>query len=170
MLDRFKYKIALPAPSLYGQFNRLDDIDYALTGLKALGFDDVFEVSRAAEIISDATRQLLADGKLKKPVISSACPAVVRLIRVRFPDLCGNVLPLLSPMELAATLAREQAIKRRYRGYRRFISPCRPRLPMSGAYGIERSNVDGVLSSATSTRNCWRTNKIREAESPVPAL
>ena len=111
MLDKFKYTVALPAPALYGQFNRLDEIDYVLHGLKSLGFDDVFEVSRAAEIVSDATRQLLADGRLKKPVISSACPAVVRLIRVRFPDLCENVLPLRSPMEVAARLAREQAVK-----------------------------------------------------------
>ena len=169
MLDRFKYKIALPAPSLYGQFNRLDDIDYALTGLKALGFDDVFEVSRAAEIISDATRQLLADGKLKKPVISSACPAVVRLIRVRFPDLCGNVLPLLSPMELAATLAREQAIKNGVPAGDIgvfFISPCAAkvtdvRVPIS----IERSNVDGVLSiSDIYPKLLGCMNKIREAE------
>ena len=31
-MDRFKWKIALPAPSLYGQFDNLDDIDYVLNG------------------------------------------------------------------------------------------------------------------------------------------
>ena len=44
----YKYRIAVPAPSLYGQFNNLDDTDYVLTGLKRLGFDDVFEVSKGA--------------------------------------------------------------------------------------------------------------------------
>lgn len=73
MLESYRYTVALPAPALYGQFNHLDDIDIVLNGLRALGFDEVFEVSRAAEIVSDATRQLLGDGKLKKPVISSAC-------------------------------------------------------------------------------------------------
>ena len=87
MIDNWKYKIALPAPSLFGQFNNLDDIDIVLTGIKQLGFDDVFEVSRGAELVSDATRRLMNAGGLKKPVISSACPAEVRLIRVRFPDL-----------------------------------------------------------------------------------
>ena len=105
-LSDFTYKIALPAPSLYGQFNNLDDIDYVLTGLKEMGFDDVFEVSRAAELVSEATRKLLAAGKLKLPAISSACPAVVRLIRVRFPDLCDHVLPLKSPMETAAAMEK----------------------------------------------------------------
>ncbi len=111
MLENFKWKVAIPAPALYGQFNHLDDIDVVLTGLLEMGFDQVFEVSRAAEIVSDATRQLLADGKLKKPVISSACPTVVRLIRVRFPDLCEHVLPLKAPMEVAAMLAREAAVQ-----------------------------------------------------------
>ena len=111
-ISGFTYKIALPAPSLYGQFNNLDDIDYVLTGIKQLGFDDVFEVSRAAELVSEATRKLLASGRLKRPVISSACPAVVRLIRVRFPDLCDHVLPLKSPMETAAALAKAEAVKK----------------------------------------------------------
>ena len=91
-LDRFPYKIALPAPALYGQFNNLDDIDYVLTGLKQMGFDQVYEVSRAAELISEATRKLMYNSEsalpIPRPIISSACPAVVRLIRVRFPDRC----------------------------------------------------------------------------------
>ena len=56
-LQDFEYTIALPAPSLYGQFNNLDDIDFVLTGLKALGFDHVFEVSRAAELVSEIKDQ-----------------------------------------------------------------------------------------------------------------
>ena len=52
MIQNFTYKIALPAPSLYGQFHHLDDIDIVLTALKALGFDEVYEVSRAAELVS----------------------------------------------------------------------------------------------------------------------
>ena len=44
-INDFKYKIALPAPSLYGQFNNLTDVNYVLNGLLALGFDEVFEVA-----------------------------------------------------------------------------------------------------------------------------
>ena len=64
-LSDFTYTIALPAPALYGQFNNLDDIDYVLTGLKEMGFDEVFEVSRAAELVSEATRKLMDAGALK---------------------------------------------------------------------------------------------------------
>ena len=39
VMDRFTYKIALPAPALYGQFNNLDDIDLILGALLLMGFD-----------------------------------------------------------------------------------------------------------------------------------
>ena len=151
MLENYEYTIALPAPALYGQFNHLDDIDFVLNGLIDLGFDDIFEVSRGAEIVSDATRQLMNDGKLKKPVISSACPAVVRLIRVRFPDLCDQVLPLKSPMEVSAMLAREEAMKKTGLSADKigifFISPCAAKVTdVRVPIGIEHSRVDGVLA------------------------
>ena len=151
MMDGYEYKVALPAPALYGQFNHLDDIDIVLSGLLAMGFDDIFEVSRAAEIVSDATRRLMSDGKLKKPVISSACPAVVRLIRVRFPDLCEHVLPLNSPMEVAAKLARENAMEKTGLPSEKigifFLSPCAAKVTdVRSPIGFEKSNVDGVLS------------------------
>lgn len=151
MLGQYEYTVALPAPTLYGQFNHLDDIDVVLSGLRELGFDDVFEVARGAEIVSDATRMLMNDGKLKKPVISSACPAVVRLIRVRFPDLCDHVLPLKSPMEVAAMLARKQAMEKTGLSREKigvfFISPCAAKVTDARRpIGIDRSEVDGVLA------------------------
>lgn len=127
-LEQYKFKIALPAPSLFGQFNNLDDLEVVLEGLKGVGFDMVFEVSQAAELVSDATRKLLSEGKLLRPVISSACPAVLRLIRVRFPQLLDNVLPLNAPVEVAARLAKRQAV--RYTGLPPeqigvvFLTPC----------------------------------------------
>ena len=128
MLDNYSYKIALPAPALFGQFNNLDDIDIVLTGLKGLGFDEVYEVSRSAELVSDATRKLMQQGLLQRPVISSACPAVVRLIRVRFPELCSHVLPLNSPMETAARFVKKEARKKTGLPMEKigafFITPC----------------------------------------------
>ncbi len=150
-LSEFTYNIALPAPTLYGQFNNLDDIDYVLTGLKEMGFDSVFEVSRAAELVSEATRKLMEGGTLKRPVISSACPAVVRLIRVRFPDLCDHVLPLKSPMETAAAMAKEEAMKETGLPSEKigcfFLTPCPAKVTdIKMPLGIERSMVDGAIA------------------------
>ena len=43
----YKYKVALPAPSLYGQFDHLDNINYVLKALLDIGFDEVYEIGRA---------------------------------------------------------------------------------------------------------------------------
>jgi len=80
----YKYKIALPAPALYGQFEDVSDLDAVLSALVELGFDDVFEVARAAEMVSEYTRKYLErNDSLPSPVISSACPVIVRLISIR---------------------------------------------------------------------------------------
>ena len=110
-IEKFKYKIAIPAPALFGQFNNMDDIDIVLNGLLKLEFDSVYEVSRGAELVSQATRQLIRENKPKHPIISSACPAVVRLIKQRFPDLCENVMPMKAPMEVSAMLAKKYAME-----------------------------------------------------------
>ncbi len=108
-LNGFEYNIALPAPALYGQFGNDITTDKILSGLLEIGFDDVFEVARAAEYVSEVTKKLLNEGKLPTPAISSACPAVVRLISVRFPSLLDNVVNILEPMEVAASMARREA-------------------------------------------------------------
>jgi Na+-translocating ferredoxin:NAD+ oxidoreductase RNF subunit RnfB len=151
VIDGWRYKIAIPAPALFGQFNNLDDIDIVLTGLKDLGFDDVYEVSRGAELVSEATRRLLNAGRLKKPVISSACPAVVRLIRVRFPDLCGHVLQLNAPMETAAMMAKREASEKTGLPLEEigafFITPCPAKVTdIKVPIGTERSWLDGAIA------------------------
>ncbi len=150
-LSDYEYNIALPAPALYGQFNNLDDIDYVLTGLKQMGFHEVFEVSRAAELVSEATRKLMEEGNLKRPVISSACPAVVRLIRVRFPDLCDHVLPLKAPMETAAAMAKAEAVEKTGLPLEKigcfFLTPCPAKVTdIKMPLGIEKSMVDGAIA------------------------
>lgn len=149
-IETFKYSVAIPAPALFGQFNGLDNIDFVLTGLKQIGFDDVFEVSRAAELVSEATRRLIKEGKLKKPIISSACPSVVKLIKIRFPELCDNVLPLLAPIEVAAKIARREAMERTGLLSKDigifFITPCPAKVTEIHAPNYaEKSEVDGAI-------------------------
>ena len=151
-ISRFKWKIALPAPSLYGQFDNLDDIDYVLEGLSDFGFDEIYEVARAAEMVSDYTREYMKREGVKKPVISSACPVVVRLISLRFPYLCENVMKMLPPMEIAAMLAKENAAREHPELSKKdvgvcFISPCPAKVSYVKNRGEgEKSHVDCVLS------------------------
>ena len=109
LLSKYKFKIALPAPALYGQFDNLDDLDCVIDGLYSMGFDYVFEVARAAEIVSEYTRRYLKREDVPRPVISSACPVILRLISLMFPSLADHVIPVMSPMETAAIYARREA-------------------------------------------------------------
>ena len=150
-MERFRYKVALPAPSLYSQFNNLDDINVVLHALLLMGFDDVFEVSAAAELVSEATRAYLTEHEEQLPLISTACPSVVRLIRVRFPNLIPHLLPLNPPVEVAAGLAVKRAMEKT--GLPRedigicFISPCPSKVTYARSpIGIEKSEIDCVLA------------------------
>ena len=154
-LDKFKdykYKIALPAPALYGQFDKLDDIDFIVSGLYRCGFDEVAEVACAAELVSELTREYMHRTDIKRPVISSACPAIVRLISVRFPSLIDNVLPLLPPVELAARMARREALRKHPDLSDDdicvlFISPCPAKVSYAkNPIGTDKSAIDGVLA------------------------
>jgi len=151
ILKQYKYNIALPAPSLYSQFNNLDDVNIVLNALLLMGFDTVFEVSAAAELVSEATREYLSEHEDNLPLISTACPSVVRLIRVRFPNLIPHLLPLNPPVEVAAMMAVRQAMEKT--GYAReeigvsFISPCPSKVTYVRApLGTEKSQVDHVLA------------------------
>ena len=151
-MDKFKWKIALPAPSLYGQFDNLEDVDYVLDGLIKIGFDDVFEVSAAAELVSAYTRLYLKTEGVKKPAISSACPVVIRLIGLRFPSLTDNIIHMLPPMEIAAMLARKKA-KREHPELANeeigvcFISPCPAKVSyVKNGFAGYKSQVDTVVS------------------------
>lgn len=151
-MKSYKWKIALPAPTLYGQFDNLEDVDYVLNGLLKIGFDDVYEVSAAAELVSAYTRLYLKTEGIKKPVISSACPVVVRLIALRFPFLNDNIVQMLPPMEIAAQLARVRAKKQHPElsdddiGVC-FISPCPSKASyVKNGFGDYKSQVNAVVS------------------------
>lgn len=148
----YKYKIALPAPALFGQFEELDDIDEVLTALLKCGFDAVFEVSRAAEIVTEYTRRYLKKEGIEKPVISSACPAIVRLISLRFLYLADNLLPIMPPIEYAARLARKEALRDNPELCDDdicvlFISPCPAKVSyIKNPLGVNKSAVNGALA------------------------
>ncbi|MCL2077665.1 MAG: 4Fe-4S dicluster domain-containing protein [Oscillospiraceae bacterium] len=164
-LSEYEYKIALPPPSLYAQFNNLEEKSLVLNALLSLGFDDVYEVAAAAELVSEITRKLIKDlasgardnlpqggfipGSL--PIISSACPCVVRLISVKFPNLLDNISPVIAPVEMAANAAVRRALIRT--GLPRekigvfFISPCPAKVAEAySPLGIKESQIDKVLA------------------------
>lgn len=150
-ISQFKYKIVLPAPSLYGQFKNLRSIAQVLTGLKHMGFDEVFEVARGADVVTRAIREKLRQPDLPKPLISAACPAIVRLIQVRFPDLIDHIVDIRQPMEVAALIAKREFARKKGVDESEvgcfFITPCPAKVTaIRNPIGHEQSAVDGAIS------------------------
>ena len=148
-----KYTIALPAPTLYGQFANLQSRAPILEGLRRIGFDDTFEVSAAAEALSAVTHQVLHSGDIPHPVITTACPVILRIVRIRFPSLLPHLLNYRSPMEVAARWGKRLAMRKTGLPPEDigcvFISPCPAKCTSAkAALCTLRPQVTGIVSIA----------------------
>ena len=150
-MNEFVYKVALPAPSLYGQFNNLDDSNILLTALLKMGFDSVFEVGSAAEVVSAMSRKYLDEHPEQFPLISTACPSIVKLIKIRFPSLIEHLLPIQPPVEIAAEMARKKALAETGLPTEQigifFISPCPAKVSACREpIGVKKTEIDATLA------------------------
>lgn len=158
IIYNFKYRVALPAPSFYAQFPKAKSIEQILSTLYNIGFTDILEVGAAGEIIAKHTYDYVQTTVLF-PVISSSCPAIVRLIQRRFPSLIHHVLPIISPMELAARYVKDKYMKEGIKEEEVgvfFISPCPAKATeIHRPKGVEKSYVDGVFSMQDIYKIMW---------------
>jgi len=107
---------ALVAPSAYSNF----ELPQLITALKKVGVKAVFDVSLGAEITVACYHEAIASGKVKTPVISQPCPAIVKYIELKHPELIGHLAPSGSPVHDIAVY-----VKSKYPQYTlAFISPC----------------------------------------------
>src|SRR5512140_3694004 len=111
-LSEFKYTIALPSPVFYSQFGKGIRPATVLTALKQIGFDDAYDVACASESVSIAIQEYLDSSDTPRPLISPFCPAIVRLVQIRYPNLLDNLIPIESPMEIAAREAKRLAMQK----------------------------------------------------------
>ena len=103
-----KYKVyCIVAPAISAQFPDAD-IDSIVTAIKNLGFYQVTEAALGADMVAAYESKLLEkELKHKNFVTSSCCPAFVSFIKVKYPELVGNISTSVSPMIATARLIRE---------------------------------------------------------------
>ena len=128
-LADYAYNIVLPAPSLYAQFPDNIPLESIWQGLHNIGFDEIFDVSLASEYIAlEIEEYVKKNSNGRKPLISSTCPAVMRLIQVKFPERIKKEVPVLPPAEAAAIYVKREAAARKQLPKELigvwFISPC----------------------------------------------
>ena len=102
-------------------------------------------------MVTRAIREKLRQPGLPRPLISAACPAIVRLIQVRFPDLIEHIVDVRQPMEAAALIARHEFCRKNNVAPEDvgcfFITPCPAKVTaIRNPIGHETSAVDGAIS------------------------
>jgi iron only hydrogenase large subunit-like protein len=150
-LNAFKYKVAIPATVLYGQFDNATLPNEILFALRRIGFDYVYELSTICELNNSAIAKYIDNHPRPRPLIASTCPVVVRLIQRRFPSLCENIVPIEPPREIAAkilraTLPRILKISPSDIGIIH-ITPCSAKMvSINFPVSMEKSYLDGAIS------------------------
>ncbi|RCK76603.1 MAG: Periplasmic [Fe] hydrogenase [Ignavibacteriae bacterium] len=150
---RFKYTIALPSPVLYSQFRGEFTPGAILNAFKKIGFDDAYDVACASEAVSIAIQEFLDNSTLNQTYISPFCPVIVRLIQIRYPNLLENLIPIDSPMEIAAREAKNLKMKETGLNAKEigviYITPCPAKMiAIKNPPRKKYSFVDGAISIA----------------------
>ncbi|MFI5165753.1 MAG: [Fe-Fe] hydrogenase large subunit C-terminal domain-containing protein [Thermoanaerobaculales bacterium] len=152
-LKRFKHTVAMPSLTLYAQFDKGVQPGQVLRALRHLGFDSTCDISWMCEMLTGATDAYLSECEGPWPKISVTCPAVVRLIQIRYPDLIPHLVPLETPRELAAKLRRRRLASELGLDPSEigifFITPCTAIIDsILAPEGLEASHLDGAFSIA----------------------
>lgn len=103
-----RYVAAIVAPALEGQFGVNSTMGKLRSALKALGFDEAYEVAIGADAVAkDEAEELCevleGDGKMT----TSCCPAFVNMINRHFPRLKGYMSTTGSPMVATARMIKQ---------------------------------------------------------------
>ncbi len=151
IIKNYKYTVALPAISFYGQFPLEYDMNTIYNGLLQLGFDEVYDTAHAAELLSVYENAMLDKEHIHKPLISTYCPVITRLIQIKYPALIDHIIKLESPMEIGARHVRKRLIAEGYKNEEIgiiYITPCPAKITsIKDPIGISKSNIDEAVST-----------------------
>lgn len=104
----YKYRVALLPSVTIGQFPETLSDDQVYGAIMQLGFTHVFEVEQPIQWLIDTICDYKNSHPEKKPLISSFCPAIVRLIQIKYPSLVEHIMNVKAPHDLAANFVLEK--------------------------------------------------------------
>lgn len=147
---QYKYRLALLPAVLIGQFPEDIRTSQIYTVLKDLGFTDVYEAEHGVDILQETMKDYAIENECNKPLISSFCPAVIRLIQVKFPALVNNIIQLHPPLDIAALYYKQKLIDQ---GVDEsdigifYVTPCASKIAaIKSPVGEEKSPITGVIN------------------------
>lgn len=150
-LNKFKYTVAIPSPVIYSQFGQQVMPNEILATLKRIGFNHVYDEALICEMQNTVIEEYLDHNKSKRPVISSTCPVVVRLIQRLFPSLCELIIPIEPPREIAAKILKEEISREKNIPVEDIgvinITPCSAKMvSINHPETMKKSYLDGAIS------------------------
>jgi len=134
-------------PALCFQFPWGPYPDVLAQVLRNMGFDPIFnECALAYDLTALAEARHLDNNSEKTgPVISTYCPAVVRLIQIKFQELIPHLSPVENPLEVSIDLWRARHMKHNVPAA--LVAPCPARIAMvEDPVGRDTSSADYVIS------------------------
>ena len=150
-LKKYKYTVAMPSTVIYGQFGPKIHPSTVLHAFRQIGFSAAYDMSLIKEMISHVYDTYLSEAKEPWPKISVNCPAIVRLIQIRYPDLIPHLIGVETPREIAAKLLRKKLsvelnLEQHEIGIF-YITPCSAIVQsIEKPVGLEQSYIDGAFS------------------------
>jgi iron only hydrogenase large subunit-like protein len=167
----YKRRVALVPAVLLGQFPNDVSPTEVYSTLLELGFTDVFEVESSTGILSHAINEYINSEAHVKPVVSSFCPAVVRLIQVKFPALVDNLMLLKAPLDLSAIFYRkmlmDKGVPKQDIGIF-YVTPCAAKIAaIKSPVGEDISELDGVINMDVIYNKVLRALKQKNSERVV---
>lgn len=77
------------------------------TALKKLGFSDIRDTAEAAALATGEYVRLLEEGAMEN-IISTACPSIVSLMEIHYPEMLDYLAPVLIPSGIHARMLKEE--------------------------------------------------------------
>lgn len=150
LIFNYKHRIALVPGVLLGQLYEEINPRQIYSVFMELGFTHVCEVETGVEILKPAMAEYIRSNPEIRPLISAFCPAIVRLIQVKFPSLVNHIMLLKPPLDVAGLYYRQMLIRQ---GARKeeiglfYITPCAAKIAaIKSPVGEDKSIVDGVIN------------------------
>lgn len=159
-------RVALVPAVFVGQFSKYTTEKEIFSAFYELGFTHVYQVEFTADMIHrEMIRQM--ENAEEKPVISSFCPAIVRLIQVRFPALVDTILQVKAPVNASATyyhkVLEEQGYSSEEIGIF-YVTPCAAKIAaLKSAEGYS-STIQGVINMDTLYNKVYHILRNRSKE------
>jgi iron only hydrogenase large subunit-like protein len=146
----YKIRVALIPAVLTGQFPDNISTRQIHSELMELGFTHIYEVEQGVEVLYEAISEYREKHKDIKPLISAFCPAIVRLIQVKFPALVENLIHLKPPLDISALYIRRMLIDE---GCDKddlgifYVTPCAAKIAaVKSPVGEKESPITGVIN------------------------